>query len=297
MLQSFNTVGTDCALAMLPPLQKPLTAAMVHKVILAQKLHAPATTASVALSEALAANWVGFLYQPKFDLKSGTMVGAELVARVVHPEHGLLMPDLFLMGADEDALIALSRLALTAALKASVHFHGIGIALQLAVNISADTLLRVPVADIAMLHRPDSINWPGLLLEIPERQVVSKIEFLKARAAKLQQAGVSIAIDNFGRGACRMDIFKLLQFAEIKVDRSLVHGCSVDTGNANICKTLIQMGHNFGCRTAAVGISDAEDMRTIRALGCDIGQGFQLSKPMTLKAINELIASFKNRDP
>jgi EAL domain-containing protein (putative c-di-GMP-specific phosphodiesterase class I) len=155
--------------------------------------------------------------------------------------------------------------------------------------------MQLPICDIVMLHRPESRNWPGLLLEIPERQVGSRIDVLKARAAKFQQAGISIAIDNFGCGASRLDILHQMQFAEIKIDRSLVHGCASHAGNATTVKTFIQMAHNFGCRAAAVGISSAEDVRLLSEFGCEIGQGFFLSKPMTWQQIDGLIAGFKSR--
>jgi diguanylate cyclase len=240
-------------------------------------------------------NLVKFLYQPKFDLKSNTMIGAEVVARVAHPQLGLLTPDQFLKGADEEALLQLSRLALVKALKTSAHFYELGIALLVAINITVDSLIQLPICDIVMLHRPESRNWPGLLLEIPERQVGSRIDVLKARAAKFQQAGISIAIDNFGCGASRLDILHQMQFAEIKIDRSLVHGCASHAGNATTVKTFIQMAHNFGCRAAAVGISSAEDVRLLSEFGCEIGQGFFLSKPMTWQQIDGLIAGFKSR--
>jgi EAL domain-containing protein (putative c-di-GMP-specific phosphodiesterase class I) len=295
-LESFSTVGTDCALTMLPPLRKPITVAAIRRIILEQKLSAPAAaTTGISLGDALQRNLVKFLYQPKFDLKTNTMIGAEVVARVAHPQLGLVTTDQFPKAADEEALLKLSRLALVKALKTSAHFYELGIALLVAINIGVDSLMQLPICDIVMLHRPESRNWPGLLLEIPERQVGSRIELLKARAAKFQQSGISIAIDNFGCGASRLDILHQMQFAEIKIDRSLVHGCASHVGNATTIKMLIQMAHNFGCRAAAVGISFAEDFRLLSELGCEVGQGFFLSKPMTWQQIDGLITGFKSR--
>jgi EAL domain-containing protein (putative c-di-GMP-specific phosphodiesterase class I) len=82
-------------------------------------------------------------------------------------------------------------------------------------------------------------------------------------------------------------------FSEIKIDRSLVEGCATNPGNAKICKTLIQMAHNFGCRAVAVGISAEADFQTVSQFDCDIGQGFLLGKPMSEPQIDALIASFK----
>jgi EAL domain-containing protein (putative c-di-GMP-specific phosphodiesterase class I) len=279
---------------MLAPLQKPIIVATIHNIILGRKQSAtPAPANSMPLAEALKKNLVKFLYQPQFDLKTKLMIGLEAVARVAHPELGLLTPDQFLKGADEDALVGLSRLALLKAMKASVRFHEQKIALSVSINISADDLLKIPVPDVVMLHRPDDSKWAGVILEVPERQVANRIDLLKVRAPKLQQAGVSIAIDNFGRNSTCLDMMNEIDFAEIKIDRALVQDCATNSGNMKICKTLIQMAHNFGSRAVAVGISNKADLVTLAELDCDVGQGFLLGKPMTAQQIDDMITSYK----
>jgi EAL domain len=208
ILESFKTIGLDSALAMLPPLQKPIKVATIHNILRDRKLGtAPAAAVGgVSLKDALSKNTVRFLYQPKLDLKTGFVVGAEAVARIAHPQLGLLSPDQFLKGADQEALLNLSRAALVDAIRASAHFHQTGIALQIAINISADNLLALPISDLALMHRPERGDWAGIILEVPERQVVNKIEALKTRAPKLQESGVSIAIDNFGRGSTSLTV-------------------------------------------------------------------------------------------
>ncbi len=296
ILEGFNAVGADCSLAMLAPMLKPITFAKVHRIILDRKL-GTATTSSraVALDEALARNWVKFHYQPKFDLKTKAIVGAEAMARVAHPEFGCLTPEHFLKGADEEALLKLSRLAVVEAVKAGARFHNMGVALQIAINIGVDNLLQLPVADLALLHRPEGGDWAGLLLEVPARQVVNRIESLRARFPSLLKSGVSIAIDNYGCGSISLDILGKIPFSEIKIDRSLVHGCATNKNNANICKTLIQLAHNFGSWAVAVGISAEADSRTLSEFDCDAGQGFLFGKPMSAQEIDALIADFKSR--
>lgn len=296
LLDSFNTIGADCSLKMLPPLQKPLRAGTVQRIIRDRRLNAAtAPPVGMSLSDALMRNLITFLYQPKFDLKTNAMIGFEVVARVAHPEHGLLPPAQFLKGADEDDLLKLSRLALLTALKASAHFRQSGLVVTPAINISVENLLRLPIADLVATHRPQNEDWPGLLLEVPERQVVNKIGFLKARFPKLQQSGVSIAIDNFGRGSTCLDIFNQIPFAEIKIDRELVENCATNPGKATICKTLIQTAQNFGSQAVGVGISTDADLHMLRKLGCNIGQGFLLGKPMDAQRIDAMIAGLSSR--
>jgi EAL domain-containing protein (putative c-di-GMP-specific phosphodiesterase class I)/ActR/RegA family two-component response regulator len=296
ILDSFKTIGLDSALAMLPPLQKPIKVATIHNILRDRKLGtgtAPAAAPGVSLKDALSKNTVKFLYQPKLDLRTGFVVGAEAVARIAHPQLGLLSPDQFLKGADQDALLNLSRAAMVDAIRTSTHFHQSGVALQIAINISADNLLALPISDLALMHRPERGDWAGIILEVPERQVVSKLEALKARAPKLQESGVSIAIDNFGRGSTSWNVLNQIRFCEIKIDRALIDGCASNPANAKICKTLIQMAHNFGCRAVAVGISAEADFQTLRQLECDCAQGFLIGKPMSVREFDALIASFK----
>jgi EAL domain-containing protein (putative c-di-GMP-specific phosphodiesterase class I) len=291
-LESLKVTGLDCGLKMLPPLRMPIKVATLHGIIREQKLGAPVVKGGgISLKDALARQAVTFLYQPKIDLKAGIVTGAEVVARIADPQFGIITPDQFLKGAEQETLADLTRWVINA-LKTSAHFHKLGVALEISINITADVLLQLPVAELILLHRPDCSDWAGLILEIPERQIVNKMESLQARLPRLQQCGASIAIDNFGRGSFSFEAISQMPFSEIKIDRSLVEGCGTVATNANICKTIIQIAHNFGCRAAAVGVSTPADLQLLTQLGCDTGQGFLLGKPMTALQLDALVAGF-----
>jgi EAL domain-containing protein (putative c-di-GMP-specific phosphodiesterase class I) len=212
---------------------------------------------------------------------------------VAHPQFGILTPEQFMKGADEEELVDLTRLALIDALKIGAYFDGLGAHLRLAINISSDVLLQLPVSDLVQMHRPESDNWAGLLLEVPERQVVAKISLLKAQMPKFKQSGVSLVIDNFGRGPFSLDLLNQVSFAEIKIDRSVVEDCASNSERAKICKSVIQLAHNFGCLATAVGVSKAIDREALLQFGCDAGQGFLFAKPMTAQQIERFIADAK----
>ena len=292
-LESLKVTGLDCGLKMLPPLRMPIKVATLNGIIREQRLGAPVTKGGgISLKDALARRTVTFLYQPKIDLKAGAVTGAEVVARIADPQFGIMTPDQFLKGAEQETLADLTRLAVINALKTSAHFHKLGVALEISINITADVLLQLPMADLILLHRPECSDWAGLILEIPERQIVNKRESLQARLPKLRQCGASIAIDNFGRGSFSFEAISQMPFSEIKIDRSLVEGCGNVSTNANICKTIIQIAHNFGGRAAAVGVSTPADLQLLTRLGCDTGQGFLLGKPMTVQQLDGLVAGF-----
>jgi EAL domain-containing protein (putative c-di-GMP-specific phosphodiesterase class I) len=281
-LESFRKIGNDLALTMLPALQKPIDFTAVRKIVQEQKLNTDLVASpDLSLKKAMASNWINFVYQPQVDLKRKVVVSAEAFVRVSHPQHGLLPPARFLGGASEEDLTDLAALAITSAVKTSAAFGKAGVPLKIAVNINAETLAKLPVAILVEKYRPQDEQWPGLVFEVTETQVVTKTALLKSRIASLHQAGVTLAIDNCGRGNSSFGVFKELPFSEIKIDRSFVNSCAVDKGNASVCESIIKLAHAFGCKASAVGIESSEDAQTLLGLGCDVGQGYLFAKPMT----------------
>ncbi|HEY6257698.1 MAG TPA: EAL domain-containing protein [Xanthobacteraceae bacterium] len=289
-LESFRKIGNDAALTMLPVLQKPIDFATVRKVIQEQKLSTETVSPpDLSLKKAIASNWISFLYQPQVDLKGKMVISAETFVRVSHPQHGLLSPARFLGGASPEDLNALAALSITRAVQTSATFFKDGVPLKFAVNINAETLAKLPVALLVEKHRPQDDQWPGIVFDVTETQVLTKTAILKPAIAGLKLVGVSLAIDNFGRGSSSFGIFKELAFSEIKIDRSIVRGCANHKGNANICKSIIELAHNFGSKASAVGIETSEDARALLGLGCDVGQGYLFAKPMTEQELMAMV--------
>jgi len=281
-LESFRKIGTDASLTMLPVLQKPIDLAAVRRVVQEQRLATELVSPhDLSLKKALASDWISFLYQPQVDLKKRTVIGAEAYVRVSHPQYGILPPARFLGGASPEDLAQVATQAIAKTVKTSAAFFSNGVPLKFAININVETLAKLPVAILVEKHRPPDDQWPGLVFDVTETQVLTKTALLKSRIAALHQAGVSLAIDNFGRGNSSFGLFKELSFSEFKIDRSFVHGCASDQDNANVCKTMIELAHNFGSKASAVGIAAAEDVRKLADLGCDSGQGYLFAKPMT----------------
>jgi EAL domain-containing protein (putative c-di-GMP-specific phosphodiesterase class I) len=149
------------------------------------------------------------------------------------------------------------------------------------VNLNVETLARLPIAILIEKYRPQDDQWPGIVFDVTETQVLTKTALLKARMSGLQQACVSVAIDNFGRGNSSFGIFKELAFSEIKLDRSIIGGCAGNKVSANMCKAMIELAHTFGSKASAVGIETREEAQALASLGCDNGQGYLFAKPMT----------------
>jgi len=183
-------------------------------------------------------------------------------------------------GAKEDAIARLSELALTNALKAGLTFSNIGINLRLTVNIPVPVLVKLPVEDIVKQHRPNADKWPGLIIDVPEEQIITDLALASELTKKLERLNVRLAIDDFGRGYSSLARLGELPFAELKLDRAFVADCGTDKVNAPLCKTVIDLAHNFGRAAVAMGIEKAADALALVSMGCDFGQGFLLGQPM-----------------
>jgi EAL domain-containing protein (putative c-di-GMP-specific phosphodiesterase class I) len=222
-----------------------------------RRFSGPATPAPtrIAVDEALRNNWLEIWYQPKIDLKRKCLAGAEALARIRHPQEGMLWPESFLPGIDEASLHHLTEYALLATLRNWTMFNDAGFNLHLAINVPASALSKLPIVEIVKENRPKSDTWPGLILEVTEDQIVRDIAAAKACADELKGYGVTIAIDDFGAGYSSFASLRDVPFAELKVDGSFVKNCAIDATNAAICQTAIDLAHRGGRRHREPGRS------------------------------------------
>jgi EAL domain-containing protein (putative c-di-GMP-specific phosphodiesterase class I) len=281
VLEHVKSVGEQHKLQMLPVLKKPFETSAIVRIMQQLKLGHPAPMAArIALEEALRKGWIEFWHQPKIDLRKKKLAGAEAFARVRHPQYGILSPGAFMPGASEAELIALSELALTSVLKAGLNFGKLGINLRFAVNVPVNALVKLSIQDIVRTHRPQLDNWPGLIIDVTEEQIVTDLALANDMTKRLAHLNVKLAIDDFGRGYSSLARLKELPFVELKLDRTFVSDCGNDKVNAPLCKTVIDLAHNFGSAAVAIGIEKAADALALTSMGCDLGQGFLLGQPM-----------------
>ena len=249
----------------------------------------------IAVDEALRNNWLEIWYQPKIDLKRKCLAGAEALARIRHPQEGVLWPESFLPGIDDESLIHLTEHALLTTLRNWSSFADVGVNLHLSINVPASALSKLPIAEIVAQNRPQSENWPGLILEVTEDQIVRDIALAKKCAAELKASGVTIAIDDFGAGYSSFSSLRDLPFAELKLDGSFVKNCAIDATNAAICQTAIDLAHRFGSVAVAKGVESMADLQALVVMGCDFGQGMLVAPPTPKERFLELLSQRMNR--
>jgi EAL domain-containing protein (putative c-di-GMP-specific phosphodiesterase class I) len=249
----------------------------------------------VSLVEAMRKSWFEIWYQPKVDLKRKSLAGAEALARIRHPELGVLLPANFLPEDGDDGLAELAQHTLLGALFDWSKFEEAGFCLRLSINLPVSVLFKLPIPRLVAQYRPQSPRWPGLILEISEDQIARDIAPADEIASQLRVNGIAIAIDDFGAGLTSFASLRRLPFAELKIDQSFVARCATDATNAAICQTAIDLAHRFGGAAVAEGVENPADLQALITMGCDFGQGVLIAPPMPKQRFLDLLRQRKNK--
>ena len=182
--------------------------------------------------------------------------------------------------APEASVIKLSELALASALNTGVIFSKLGVNIPLTVNIQPAALLKLAIEDIVKTQRPRADNWPGLIIDMREEDIISDLALAGKLSDRLQPHNVRLAIDEFGAGYAALARFSEMPFVELKLAYKLIADCGTDKINMPLCKSVIDLAHNYRRNAVAVGIEKAADAQALVSMGCDFGQGFLLGQPM-----------------
>jgi EAL domain-containing protein (putative c-di-GMP-specific phosphodiesterase class I) len=225
-------------------------------------------------------------YQPKIDLVTGKLSGAEALVRWQHPVLGMLPPARFVPLAERTHLIGpltfhVLRLAATQARAWAEQ----GRPLPIAVNVSAINLDDGGFVDSVDHILKDVGVAAGLIeLEVTETTLMRDPERARAAIQALNELGVRVAIDDFGTGYSSMTYLRKLAVAKIKIDKSFVMDMSVSRNDNVIVRSIIDLGHSLGLKVVGEGVETADTMAVLASLGCDYAQGFHLARPMSAEA-------------
>jgi EAL domain-containing protein (putative c-di-GMP-specific phosphodiesterase class I) len=220
-------------------------------------------------------------YQPKVDIRSGAVVGVEALVRWEHPDAGLQYPDSFLPIVEQiGCMPALTRLVLEAAISQRREWYLDGIALTMAVNLSASNLDDPDlVTDIALMLVGAGVPSDALELEITETNLMIDPLQAKTTLEALHALGIGLSVDDYGTGFSSLQYIRDLPVHELKIDRTFVTGMSDDDRNRAIVRSTIQLGHALGLRVVGEGVETRDDLALLERLGCDSAQGYYLCRP------------------
>lgn len=234
------------------------------------------------LRQAVESDQLELYYQPAIAMAPGRVCGAEALLRWHHPDHGMVPPDVFIPLAEQTGSIeGLTTWVLNTALKQWRAWHEQGTDIRISVNLSPLTLHNTSFPDTvrSMLARW-RVPADQLVLEITESAIVSDAVRAAETVSRLNALGVRISIDDFGSGYSSLAYIRKLAIAELKVDKSYVFNMTRVNDDLVIVRTLIELAHNLGLQVVAEGVEDQETWDALAGLGCEISQGFYMSRPL-----------------
>ena len=234
----------------------------------------------IPLGEVLKRNWFELWYQPKIELKTMRLIGAEALVRARHPGRGVVAPYFFLPDAGEADMLALTQQVILTALGDWDVFHEHGINMKMAVNVPVSAFVKLPIPRMLKEARPRSADWPGMVLEVTEDQIINDLGLANDVAGALRALNCNLALDDFGAGYSSLARLRQLPFSELKIDRSYVMNCDSDQLNAGLCETIVELSKRFGLKTVAEGIETTYESHKLQGIGVNVGQGYLYAKPM-----------------
>ena len=249
------------------------------------------------LRSGLARGEFRLLFQPLVELATGRILGAEALVRWQHPRRGLVLPAAFIPVAEQTGLIVpLGRWVLAEACRQA---HDWSLAagarraesLRVTVNISARELQEPELASHVAAALADSALVPHqLVLEITESVMLNDAEAALATLREIKSLGIRLAIDDFGTGYSSLAYLQRFPIDVLKMDKSFTNGVGGDVDGLTLARAIVGLGRSLGMGTVAEGIETESQLRRLRELGCDVGQGYLFAHPLLPSAFMALLA-------
>jgi diguanylate cyclase (GGDEF)-like protein len=232
-------------------------------------------------------------YQPKVSIQTDVLFGAEALVRWHHPKHGFISPDEFIPMAERTRMIKpLTLWVLKEAFLHCAQWRKQGKELTISVNLSAKDLHDIELPDlIAGIAVSTGIKPEWVILEITEGSIMTDPELALEIIERLNKMGYQLSIDDFGTGYSSLAYLKRMPLSELKIDRSFVQDVLISENDDVIVNATVNLAHNLGLHVTAEGVESAEVMAKLKSYGCDIAQGYYLSKPCTVSDFDHWMAN------
>jgi diguanylate cyclase (GGDEF)-like protein len=223
-------------------------------------------------------------YQPQLDLRTGEILAVEALIRWPHPRLGLVPPLKFIPLAEDAGLMqALTTWVLCEAMAQCAAWRSAGRILAVSVNVTTTNLLQDGFTDLVLeLLRKNGLPGEALVIEITETSIITDFARSKAVIEELRDMDIVVSIDDFGAGFTSLAYLSSLAVGELKLDRAFITGLSGDgkERDLELVRATIQLGHDMRLRVVAEGIEDVATLELLSDLGCDLAQGYYISRPM-----------------
>lgn len=241
------------------------------------------------LREAIQQNHLKLYLQPKVDLNTNKIRSAEALVRWHDPIRGQIYPDQFIPFAEQTGAIRdITMWMIRAAANQCAEWKKLNIDLSIAVNLSARDLIDHDMPNKVMaILREYSLDYDSLSLEITESSIMDDTKRALLTLNNFSQQGIRLAIDDFGTGHSSLAYLKSLPVQDLKIDKSFVMHMLENQNDRIIVQSTIALGHNLGLKVIAEGVENSSLYEMLQALGCDVAQGYFISKPMIASDFTE----------
>ncbi len=243
------------------------------------------------LRRGMAAGEVTVAYQPKLDLKSGTITHAEALVRWNHPIDGPIAPDRFIPLAESSGAIGeLTEFVLRRVIADGARLKAMGCEIRAAVNVSAADIAAPGFVDkvkaILAEHEGEACN---LALEVTESAIIRSTATAISVLTELRELGIRLSIDDYGTGQSSLSYLKQLPVHELKIDKSFVTSMCDDRNDEIMVRSTIRLAHELGLEVVAEGVEDQSTVGRLQALGCDYAQGYFTGQPMSFEQLSRVV--------
>ena len=233
-------------------------------------------------------------YQPKLDVATNLIIGAEALVRWQHPDHGLVPPIKFIPLAEELGLInSIGQWVIDRACEDAARWAEGGLGkVSLAINVAKPQFVAGDLcAALARAIRANGLSADQLVVEFTESMLMDDVPGCLAVMNELRQLGVTLSIDDFGTGYSSLSYLKRFPLNELKIDRSFVADLPGAHADVAIVRTVIELGHSLGMSVLAEGVETPAQLESLRLLGCDHYQGYHFSGPLPAERFEALLAA------
>ena len=258
---------------------------------------APVLATVADLKNALISGDVTPYFQPKVEIATGKVVGAEALARWIHPKLGMIEPDIFVpMAEQNDLMAALTEHMIAASVDNMVAWRKLRFEPKVSINLSAESLSQIDFPDrMAVRLGAAGLDCAKVVLEITERQLVAKNATSSEVLARLRLMGFGISIDDFGTGYSNIEQLREFPFTELKIDQSFIREAAQDQFSRTSVEASINLGKQLDLRLVAEGVETAEDWDYVTSAGIDEVQGYYVARPMPADELAAWAVDFESR--
>jgi EAL domain-containing protein (putative c-di-GMP-specific phosphodiesterase class I)/CHASE2 domain-containing sensor protein len=249
------------------------------------------------LDDAIDSGEVWVAYQPKLELATRRIIGAEALARWTHPEKGPIAASEFVAAAEQNNRIGkLTDFVLEQAVAAAAQMNKRGVDFDMAVNLSARLLAdKGFTLRLSALLARHGLSPRHLTLELTETAALTGSGEGLDMIGRLRDLGVNIAIDDYGTGLSTLEYLKKIPANEIKIDQSFVKGMADNRSDRLMVQSTIGLAHSLGRKVVAEGVEHRDVLDLLIGMGCDIAQGFAIGRPMSIDSLTKRMASERKR--